>query len=190
MSDASLDFADGTGQGTEDFAEGLVGDRDPAETMFFYGGIYSGIWTAFAIYGYILLKDNFWIGANTQWFIYHIGTYMPLFMGWLFISFFDGEFMRAVFRALLEITFLGPFFAHWYAIGLLIFSAETVDSDFYDSNLYAWDELSFYLWVAIYGMTTVIEMLVQVTVTPRILEWLDSAKILDNDQENLMAIEF
>ena len=194
MSDAQVDGGD-TGQRGEDLANNVVGDRDPAQVVFWYGGVYSGIWVLISIYGYMLLNnDIFWVVMNSSWWVYHIGTYMPLFMAWLMLSFFDGPFMRNVFTGLVEITFLGPYFAHWKAITDFILLGEVMDNDWTDDNWKSFDEVGFYVWIAIYGAVTIFEMIIQITVAPRIFEWLESAETLDNDEpkedERLFALMF
>ena len=94
------------------------------------------------------------------------------------LSFFDGPFMRNVFTGLVEITFLGPYFAHWKAITDFILLGEAMDNDSTDDNFKSFDEVGFYVWIAIYGAVTIFEMIIQITVAPRIFEWLESAETL------------
>ena len=71
MSDAQVDGGD-TGQRGEDLANNVIGDRDPAEVVYWYGGVYSGIWVLISIYGYMLLNKSFYndifLVMSSTWF--------------------------------------------------------------------------------------------------------------------------
>merc|ERR1712156_678608 len=54
---------------------------------------------------------------------------------WLMVSFFDGQFMRAVFRDLVAVSLLGPFFAYWYYIAQYFLYAEAYT-----------EKLNYWLW--------------------------------------------
>lgn len=101
-------------------------------------------------------------------------------MGWLFVSFFDSEFMRSVFRMLVTISVLGPFAINWYNLVIMVYACD-------GSCL---DDLSLYIWTAIYGAINVFQMIVDIILLPQIYNWTDDADILDNGAKNLLAIMF
>ena len=47
---------------------------------------------------------------------------------------------------------------------------------------YAYDEMKFYIWGAIYFFWTVFEGVIQIVILPRVYDWIESADILENDE--------
>ena len=96
-------------------------------------------------------------------------------MAWLMVSFFDGKFMRAVFRDVVFISILAPFFKEWRSI------YNYVASNIAGNNL---DELGFWIWLAIYFFGTVFQAVMQILLLPDIFDWSKGSDYLDNDRDN------
>ena len=101
----------------------------------------------------------------------HITFYTAATAAWLIVSFFDGEFMRTIYKDVMQISVFGPFFAHWYAFGLYLTFAldggRVIDLVF----------------LAVWFALTVVEEVIQLLMLPKVYEWAEDASILSNDVE-------
>ena len=166
-SDAQIEGGD-AGQKAEDMANDLIGERDPASAVFFYG-----VYTSCMALGFILfweiMKSNSWVAMYKEGVLSRVTFYGAAGTTWLMVSFFDGEYMREIYRDIQALSIFGPFFIHWYAFGLyMIAMLDTGD---------AFD----YIMLAFWGAETVFEQLFQIILLPKVFEWADTAPILDND---------
>ena len=149
----------------ENFTENFIGDRTDAEAVFWYG-IYSlsmGFGTMFL---YQLLDSTDWValyasGFESRWFFY-----IPAAISWLMVSLFDSDFMRIIFKDMIALSVMGPFFGHWYAYGTYLMSYQNQDLDYW---------LGAFVWFC----WTVFEELVQIILLPQVFSWADSARILN-----------
>ena len=181
MSDAQVDGGD-KGQQGEDIANNFIGDKDAAQAVRWYG-IYSMITGFGSIFAYMILNnESTYVILYNAGFKTRIAFYVPVAMAWLMVSFFDGDQMREIFGTIVAISILGPFFFQWYYFGLYLLSGEG----------WAYDELMFYVWGAIFFSWTVFESIIQIVLLPRVFDWIEDGATLDNDQEkedeNLMAL--
>ena len=87
--------------------------------------------------------------------------YFPVGMAWLMVSLFDSAFMRAVFRDVVFISMMGPFFHLWININ-------TYFTAFFDGSV---DELGFWIWLAIMTFGTVVQAVMQILLIPQIFDW-------------------
>ena len=129
---------------------------------------------------WMFFNEKTYIALNSAWFYNQIEYFLPAFMGWIFVSLFDGEFMRDTYTMLVTISILGPFANHWYDLANLWIAGE---------NSYL-DSITFWLYFAAYCAFTIFQMIVDVILLPQIYDWADSAKIVDNGAKNLLAIFF
>ena len=163
----------------EDNVDDFIGDKNDGEAVRWFG-MYSLITTIVSAYMIDTNMDQTWIAAGSNWWSTQIWAFWPVFMGWLFVSFFDSEFMRSVYRMLVTISVLGPFAINWYNLVVMVYSCD-------GSCL---DELSLYIWTAIYSAINIFQMIVDIILLPQIYNWTDDADILDNGAKNLLAVMF
>ena len=121
----------------------------------------------------------------------HVAAFLPIGMGWIMVSLFDGEFMRNIFADLAWLSILGPFFFHWYATINFIIAGEYGGANWNrnDATNTAYDEIWFWLTWVFMACLTIVEMILQVIILPRLFDWVDEAAILDNGakEQNLYA---
>ena len=109
MSDAQIDGGE-RGAQAQDRVDGFIGDKNDGEAVRWYG-LYSGILSLVAFLMFNEFGGKSWnISAYWAYVSYH---YFPVFMCWLLVSYFDGEFMRTVFGAIVSLSILGPFASQW-----------------------------------------------------------------------------
>ena len=113
MSDAQIDGGD-RGGNIEDRTSDWIGAEDDDAAVRWYG-IMALLMGYAIIPAYWFLEDFNYVSLNWSWFRTVQAFFMPVGMGWLMVSFFDGQFMRAVFKDLVAVSLLGPFFAYWYS---------------------------------------------------------------------------
>ena len=177
MSDAQIDGGD-RGARAEDNVAGFIGDKNDGEAVRWYG-MYNMWMTIGTLLWYMNFNNKWYIAGNFNWYMSQLQFSFPVFISWVMVSFFDGEFMREVFSDIVTLSILGPFAAHWYTLAQFYLAGE-------GSYL---DDLEFWLWFAIYGAFTIFQMIIQVVLLPQVYDWSDSASYLDNDK-NLLAIFF
>ena len=129
---------------------------------------------------WMFFNEKTYIRIAEAWFFNQIEYFLPAFMGWIFVSLFDSEFMRSTYSMLVTISVLGPFANNWYDLALIYVAGE-------GSYL---DNLTFWLYFAAYVAFTFFQMIVDVILLPQIYDWADSASIVDNGAKNLLAILF
>jgi len=179
MGDAQIDGGD-TGGNIENSTSNWIGADDNSDAVRFYG-------IACLLMGYLVipvfrtLDGNYWVWANRAWFATVQQYYLPVGMGWLLVSFFDSAFMRAVFRDLVFISMLAPFFFLWHDIATYALMGEGG----------GYDEVMFWVWGAVYVFHSLFQGVVQIIVLPKVIEWTHESDYLANDQEKkLLAIMF
>ena len=114
MSDAQIDGGD-RGAAAEDKVAGFIGDKNDGEAVRWYG-MYSLTVGVGSIFFWMWFNDKTYIALNAKWFTYQMEFFVPVFITWLMVSFFDSEFMRETFSTVVSISILGPFAMHWYAL--------------------------------------------------------------------------
>ena len=92
-------------------------------------------------------------------------AYIPAAMSWLMVSLFDSPFMRIIFKDMVALSTMGPFFNHWNAFGTWVYIGEN-DSTF-----------DYYLGGAIFFCWTLFEEVIQIVLLPQVFNWIDSASI-------------
>ena len=178
MSDAQVDGGD-TGGNIQDGVAGQIGADDNAAAVRWYG--LACIIMGYAVIpAYWFLDDYQFVSLNAGWFHTVQLMFLPAGMGWLMVSMFDGAFMRAVFRDLVAISVLAPFFVEWYNIALYFVAGEG-----------SYDNIKFLLWGAFFIAHTLLQGVVQIILVPGIMDWTHQTDYLDNDQEkNLLSFGF
>ena len=178
MSDAQIDGGD-KGAAAEDKVGGFIGDKNDGEAVRWYG-MYALAHSVGTIFFYMFFNDKTYVAGNAAWYLSQIEFFLPVFIGWIFVSMFDGEFMRSTFQTLVSLSILGPFGMHWYALANFFLGCEGV----------CLDSITFWLWLAAYAAYTIFQMIVDIILLPQIFDWTESASIVDNGAENLLAILF
>lgn len=178
MSDAQIDGGD-RGGAIEDRVGGWIGVDDDAGAVRWYG-IFGLLMGYLIIPVYWWMEDFNYVALNWTWFRTVQAFFMPVGMGWLMVSFFDGQFMRAVFKDLVAVSLLGPFFAYWYSIAEYLLYSEVYE-----------DELNFWLWGVFFIVHSLFQAVTQIILVPSIFRWSEKTDYLDNDKEkNLLALMF
>ena len=162
----------------ENQVDGFIGEKNDGEAVRWFG-LYSLSMSVGTMFFYMFFNNKTYIAANSQWFYSQIEFFLPVFWGWIFVSFFDGEFMRSTFQMLVSLSVLGPFALHWYALAQFYLGCE-------GSCL---DSITFWLYLAAYSAFTIFQMIVDVILLPQIYDWTDSASIVDNGA-SLLAVLF
>ena len=75
---------------------GFIGDKNDGEAVRWYG-MYSMIMGVGSIFFYMLMNGEAYVAGNFNWYLSQMEFFIPVFICWLMVSFFDGEFMRGVF---------------------------------------------------------------------------------------------
>ena len=186
MSDAQLDTGNAGGK-AEDFGNDLLGNPDNDKAVLLYGVIaLSSALTSILLY--IFLNGTYYVAASNQYFLSHVAAFLPIGMGWIMVSLFDGEFMRDIFGDLAWLSILGPFFFHWYATINFIIDGEFGGNKYKNGKMTSYDELWFWLTWVFQACLTIVEMVLQVIILPRLFDWVEEAEILDNgSEEELLA---
>ena len=129
---------------------------------------------------YWTLEDYNYVSLNWGWFRVMQAFFLPVGMGWLMVSYFDGQFMRAVFKDLVAVSLLGPFFAYWY-----------YNSQYFLYSEYYEEKLNYWLWGVFFVFTSLLEAVIQIILVPGIFDWTEQTDYLDNDKEkSLLALMF
>ena len=161
--DAQYDGGD-TGGKLEDNVSNFIGVETAAEAVRYYGlfGLIHSIGAAFI---WMNMNDNYYIAVNLNWFTSNIYYFAPVGFGWLMLSYFDGELMREIYKKVILLSLVGPFWNHWWMLIDFVDAMENAGADWdwtqgYDS-ITGYDELWFYLSLALYSFYTLFEGIVQ-----------------------------
>lgn len=190
MSEAQLDTGD-TGSSAENSMNDMLGNPENDDAVLLYGVI-SLSSALITIFFYVWFNAGYYITASHDYFLSHVAAYLPVGMGWLMVSLFDGAFMRDIFTDLIWLSIMGPFFFHWYATVSFIINGDNGGSSWSGTgSVTAYDEFLFWLTWILQACLTIFEMIMQVVILPKVLDWVETAEILDNgaeQQENLFVI--
>ena len=179
MSDAQVDGGD-SGARAEDAVGGFIGEQDNAGSVRWYG-LYSLAMSVGTMFFWMFFNNLTYVGGNADFYYTQIEVFLPVFICWMMVSFFDGEFMRMVFADVVSASFGGPFAANWVVLAGFYLAGE-------GSYL---DSITFWIYFAGYAAFSIFQMIVQILMLPAVMEWAEEAPTLDNDQEkSLLAILF
>ena len=196
MSDeAQMDGGD-TGGDLQDATSNFIGVETEAEAVRYYGW-FGLIHSVGAVLIWINLNHKFYTATNLNWYTSQVYYFAPVGFGWLMLSFFDGDLMREIYKKVVLLSVIGPFWNHWWMIIDFILAGEFGGKDWdWTTGLdgrTAYDELWFYLSTALYAAYTIFQGLVQLQLIPMIIDWANSASIKENDgsdDDRLMAVNF
>ena len=123
--------------------------------------------------GYVILSPNSRLVAIPDWWFNHTRYFLPVGMTWWMTRFFGNfGFLTETLKAVTSLSILAPFMHHWIAIGLYI-----------DANENNYGDLDFWLiWLG-YAFTTLVEMLIQVTVLPKVYQGIGEGKYDGQDSD-------
>lgn len=110
--DAQYDGGDTGGQ-LEDKVSNFMGVETAAEAVRYYG-LFGLIHSIGAAFFWMNLNNNYYIAVNLNWFSSNIYYFAPVGFGWLMLSYFDGELMREIFKKVVLLSLIGPFWNHWW----------------------------------------------------------------------------
>ena len=166
-SEAQIEGGD-SGQAVEDGVQDFIGEKDPAEAVFFYGVYTLSMGGGFALL-WVLLNKQSWVYLYKDGFLSRITFYLAAGMAWLMVSYFDGEYMRSIYTDIQALSIMGPFFFHWYGWGMMLMSVLE------NGKVLDW------IFLAVWAAITVIEAVFQITLLPSVFDWAENAPILSND---------
>ena len=130
------------GSDATDAVNDLLGDQSPADAVFWYG-IYSNSMGLGFLLLYVFLNSETFMAWHKWGMLSRIVFYLAAGIAWVFILFFDGEFMRTLYLDIQALSVMGPWFFHWYGwaeylIAILDFDGGVVDWIF----LFVWFALT------------------------------------------------
>ena len=166
-SEAQIEGGD-SGQAVEDGVTDFIGEKDPAESVFFYGVYTLSMGGGFALL-WVLLNKQSWVYSYKDGFLSRITFYLAAGMAWLMVSYFDGEYMRSIYTDIQALSIMGPFFFHWYGWGMMLMAVLS------GGKVMDW------IFLAVWAFVTVIEAVFQITLLPSVFDWAENAPILSND---------
>jgi len=158
-------LADGLGNTANDW----VGDLDAEEALSWYG-IYSLVMASIGIFGWMSLNGNYWVAYSAEWWYAHMRYYLPAGMLWWLLRFFDSEFLMKMTRIVTGLTVFGPFVEQWRSIGRWISVADNGYGYGDNGADSAYGDLWFWLGLVILSVTTLFEMIIQVTILGKVFE--------------------
>lgn len=135
--------------------------------------MYALIHSVGAMFVWMTLNGNSYVSLASGWWMGQIEVFIPVFIGWLMVSFFDGAFMRETFGEVVFLSVFGPFALHWWNLAQFFLAGE---------GRYL-DELTFWLYFAFYAAYTIVQMIVDVILLPQVFEWTESSNIMENDAD-------
>ena len=161
----------------DDKVDNFIGEKNDGQAVRWFG-LYSMAMSVGTMFFWMFFNDKTYIAANRAWFYAQIEFFLPVFISWLFVSFFDSETMRSIFSLVVTISILGPFASHWYHNATFFLGCEGV----------CLDSITFYIYLAAYSAFTFFQMIIDVLLLPQIYDWSDDARILDNGASTLLAM--
>ena len=108
--------------------------------------MYALIHSVGAMLIYMTLNGNTYIARASMWWMAQIEVFIPVFIGWMMVSFFDGAFMRETFGHVVAASVMGPFALHWWSLCQFYLAGEG----------HYLDELTFWLYFAAYSAYTIV----------------------------------
>ena len=166
-SEAQIEGGD-SGQAVEDSVNDMIGEKDPAGAVKFYGVYTLSMGGGFALL-WVLLNKQSWVYTYKDGFLSRITFYLAAGAAWLMVSFFDGEYMRQIYTDIQALSIFGPFFFHWYGWGMMLMSVLE------GGKVIDW------IFLAVWAAVTVVEAVFQISLLPQVFEWAETAPILSND---------
>ena len=150
--DAQIDGGD-RGQGVEDRANNLIGDVDNAGAVRWYG-LYCLWLGGGSMLFWILMNNNAWVvkysvGIHTKMYFY-----LPTGIAWIMVSMFDGVLMREIYKDIVALSIMAPFWKEWYDYGVYLLLLENDDT------------LMYLVGLAIWFLMTVFEGVIQLILLP------------------------
>ena len=64
--------------------------------------------------------------------------YLPTGLAWIMVSMFDGTLMREIYKDVISISIMAPFWVEWYDYGIYLLLIENEDSLMYLIGLGLW----------------------------------------------------
>ena len=123
--------------------------------------------------GYVMLNGNTRLVAIGDWWTNHLRYFFPVGMTWFMTRFFGNYgFLTETLKAVTSLSILAPFMQHWIAIGWYI-----------DANENNYGDLDFWIIFLGYAFTTLVEMLIQVTVLPKVYQGIGEGKFDGQDSD-------
>ena len=165
---------------TEDNVNDFIGDKNDGEAVRWFG-LYSLVVTAVSAFFIDTSPlSNTWVPAGGAWWWSNVYFHWPVFVAWMFLGFLDSEMMRMVFTTMVTMSVLGPFASHWKALIDMVYACD-------GSCL---DNVSLYIWTAIYAFITFIQMIVDITLIPQVYSWSGEGEFGDDDAKSLFSVMF
>jgi len=104
----------------------------------------------------------------------HQAVWWPVGMAWLTVQFFDNETIRELLYYAVTVSFGGPFLLYWVGLAFAMVYTQAND-DF--GNLWT------YIWLAIYSAWSLLNIIWQVLMVPKVYEWIETAAYTQEEWE-------
>ena len=176
---------------TRDFGEDIINlgnDLDPNNAVLLYG-IVAGVQAMIPLIVTLFLRSDLPTYLSAEFFTYIFqGVWMPTFLSWLAMTWFDNDIVREFFMIAIYVSFTGPFF--FYFVGLADLLIKVVELDL----VRKWD-----WWVTmIVGLiVTVGSIFYQIVLVPRIIYWVETTPVKNDtpyepasNESDLASIDF
>ena len=134
--DAQVDGGD-KGQGIEDSASEFIGERTDAEAVRWYG-LYCLWLGGGTMLFWILLNNNAWVVKYSHGLYTKMYFYIPTGLAWIMVSMFDGELMRQIYKDIVALSIMAPFWKEWYDYGVYLLLLENDSTLMYLVGLALW----------------------------------------------------
>ena len=167
ISDWDMDKAQELGDNSIKFMDKIT----DANAVLIYGIISTCI-SVLAVSLYVPLRSK-QVMQGMKWGMFqHFGIWTPLTMIWIGMSVWDSDMMRQIYKWLVEFSVLAPFGGYWLALTYLFDTA---------SEYKFWDSWKLWITVPIWITYTCVSMVVQVGLVPKVLNWIETAPIVEGD---------
>ena len=174
----------GAGTGGEkmlDWGDRIMYDPNDAQVTMYYG-VSTWVLLLVSYIMYFSLNEHFWGIANLfkGWEV-HMICFWPVSIIWMATAFWDGKWLRDIFRYATIWSLGGPFAGFWVALSYLLLAADAA---------WAWDWWQFWITAVGWIAYTVFAMIIQAFMVPKVLNWIDTAPINPNKKKNDDGEEF
>lgn len=164
MSDAKIDTGD-SGDAATDLADNLIGDLSNAGAVRWYG-LYSFAMFGGALAFWVTMNGNNWVAQYGAGINNRMTFYLAAAMAWIVVSLVDTKFTREIYRDIIAISVIGPFFSDWVAWGNYFWAVY--------NNL----DLNEIFGLAFFFLLTFAEQVIQIQLLPQVFNWASNKGVL------------
>ena len=151
--DAQVDGGD-RGANMEDRAANFIGDDLSNAAAVRWYGLYCFWLGGGAMAFWILMNNNAWVTKFSTGIHTRMYFYIPTGMAWLAVSMFDGPLTREIYKDIVALSIMAPFWKEWF---------DYTTHFIYNKND---DSLMFYVGISLWFFLTVFEGIIQLLLLP------------------------